>query len=135
MGTNYYFRYNLCKCCDRYDELHIGKSSGGWQFLFHCIDEDIDLHNIDPKSILLDISETHVVIDSYEVWKKFINKFVLEYGIAKIFDEYDREVTPAELYDKIDSKRKLLSHYHNVKEDRQCFLDPDGHSFIRGEFS
>ena len=30
MGTNYYHRTNICLHCIRYDENHIGKSSGGW---------------------------------------------------------------------------------------------------------
>lgn len=30
MGTNYYAIKNLCECCNRSDEEHIGKSSAGW---------------------------------------------------------------------------------------------------------
>ena len=39
MGTNYYARYNICKHCNRFDEIHIGKSSAGWQFSFHATHE------------------------------------------------------------------------------------------------
>lgn len=35
MGTNYYWRYAQCAACDRYDQVHIGKSSWGWSFGFH----------------------------------------------------------------------------------------------------
>ncbi len=35
MGTNYYIKRNFCKCCGRFDEIHIGKSSGGWCFGLH----------------------------------------------------------------------------------------------------
>lgn len=41
MGTNYYLRkplQNLCECCGRHDpveEVHLGKSSGGWYFSLH----------------------------------------------------------------------------------------------------
>lgn len=135
MGTNYYLRYNICNCCNRYDELHIGKSSGGWQFLFHQVDEDINSRDINPESILLDVSKTHVIIDSYQKWKRFIDRFVSDYEVAKIFDEYDNEIEPSELFNKIESNRDLLSHYHNVKDDSNCFVDDDGHSFIKGEFS
>jgi hypothetical protein len=34
MGTNYYARTNECDKCGRYDEVHIGKSSAGWEFTF-----------------------------------------------------------------------------------------------------
>lgn len=36
MGTNYYWREHPCPTCGRDDEeLHIGKSSGGWCFSLH----------------------------------------------------------------------------------------------------
>lgn len=34
MGTNYYVKHNNCECCGRHDEIHLGKSSSGWQFSF-----------------------------------------------------------------------------------------------------
>lgn len=34
MGTNYYTTLNNCDKCARYDQIHLGKSSGGWQFSF-----------------------------------------------------------------------------------------------------
>lgn len=37
MGTNYYLRENCCDHCNRWDELHIGKSSFGWCFSLHII--------------------------------------------------------------------------------------------------
>ena len=38
MGCNYYIydKSKKCKCCGRgEEEIHIGKSSGGWKFLFN----------------------------------------------------------------------------------------------------
>jgi hypothetical protein len=46
MGTNYYLKKNICKCCNRYDELHIGKSSVGWCFSLHVIPEQ-GINNLD----------------------------------------------------------------------------------------
>ena len=69
MGTNYYHRTNICKCCDRYDEKHIGKNSMGWQFSFQGYKDDES-----PN------------IESFKHWKK-----VLQEG--KIFDEYDKEIS------------------------------------------
>ena len=39
MGTNYYLTEPACPTCGRQDELHIGKSSGGWCFALHVIPE------------------------------------------------------------------------------------------------
>jgi len=41
MGTNYYFHEQPdCECCGRpFEEIHIGKSSGGWCFSLHVIPE------------------------------------------------------------------------------------------------
>lgn len=46
MGTNYYLKTEEkppCECCKRpypSEDLHIGKSSGGWCFSLHVIPED-----------------------------------------------------------------------------------------------
>ena len=34
MGTNFYWRFNLCDHCGRYNEAHVGKRSAGWSFGF-----------------------------------------------------------------------------------------------------
>jgi len=34
MGTNFYTKLNECESCGRYNEIHLGKSSYGWQFSF-----------------------------------------------------------------------------------------------------
>lgn len=40
MGTNYYVENPLCPHCGRGDKpLHLGKSSGGWNFALHVIPE------------------------------------------------------------------------------------------------
>ena len=59
MGTNYYALYNKCKSCERYDSLHLGKSSFGWKFLFRkhpfeisCFREFIDFINSDDVDII-----------------------------------------------------------------------------------
>lgn len=35
MGTNYYIRENECENCKRFEDIHLGKSSYGWQFSFN----------------------------------------------------------------------------------------------------
>lgn len=40
MGTNYYLHENVCEHCGRGDDsIHIGKSSAGWCFSLHVINE------------------------------------------------------------------------------------------------
>lgn len=40
MGTNYYVKLNVCPTCKREEkEIHLGKCSGGWKFLFARNDE------------------------------------------------------------------------------------------------
>lgn len=34
MGTDYYYRTNVCDNCKRFDERHVGKKSMGWTFHF-----------------------------------------------------------------------------------------------------
>lgn len=35
MGTNYYAKINICPTCKKpEEEIHLGKSSAGWQFSF-----------------------------------------------------------------------------------------------------
>lgn len=64
MGTNYYAKIDICKCCNRpIKELHIGKSSGGWVFTLHY-DEENNLTSWDAWKHLL--TQDNVVIrDEY----------------------------------------------------------------------
>lgn len=39
MGTNYYYVSNVCSQCGHQEELHIGKSSGGWCFALRVYPE------------------------------------------------------------------------------------------------
>jgi len=133
MGTNYYFRYNICGCCNRYDEIHIGKSSGGWQFLFHAVDEVISLKTIDPKSALLNQDESNLRIRSYSQWRSLIDQYVSQYKTASIRDEYGGEISPEDFYTLIDLKKNDKSHFEDIN-DKYCFLDPEGYNFIDGEF-
>jgi len=120
MGTNYYHRTNVCSCCGRYDEHHIGKSSGGWTFGFHGEREK------DP-----DINPLGVVV-SFAEWKDRLKE-------GKIFNEYGEEVSLEDFLQLVESKRNgNINHTEycriNHPEER-CWLDDDGNSFSEGEFS
>ncbi len=143
MGTNYYLRYNICDCCDRYDEIHVGKSSFGWSFSFHAIDDYIDMKLMDPKHLLADSPEQKIIIDSYKKWQQFINTYVVHLQTAKIYDEYGTEESPQSFYKLVEDKLGGKNHAYEMKNDPQYshvysnrdFIDEDGHSFSKHEFS
>ncbi len=113
MGTNYYHRKDdVCPTCGREDEdVHIGKSSGGWTFSFHGTDD----------------------IRSWEQWRA-----ALAYG--RIEDEYGRALTLPEFEELVAAKLGGLRHYDEMEREYPNsmwgeWLDPEGHSFSGGEFS
>jgi len=79
MGTNYYAKELLCEHCNRYEETHIGKSSGGWVFSLH-VDADKGLN-------------------SWQDWLAYLKK-----DNVTILDEYDRECTVAELTNVVTNR-------------------------------
>jgi hypothetical protein len=99
MGTNYYLRYNPCKCCGlAKPDKHIGKSSWGWYFLLHVI----PLENI----------------NSLEDWKK-----VWSDPESKIFDEYDYQVDPDEMTKIITERSNLNPNQWSAEElERNCAI-------------
>lgn len=110
MGTNYYVRYNICKECERYDEIHIGKSSAGWTFTFQA-------------------QEDEVTIKSYKEWLSFLSKK----GV-KIFDEYNRKISLQKFKELVEAKRNERNN-HAKQYPEGSFLDEKGNSFSEGEFS
>ena len=116
MGTNYYHRTNICECCNRYDEKHIGKSSAGWQFSFQGYVNDI------PR------------IESFEDWKR---ELLTE---GKIFDEYSREISFENFVKLVEGKQsQSKNHYDYCKKEGynmdNDWKDKEGYSFTKAEFS
>ena len=112
MGTNYYVKSHTCECCGhKKPELHIGKASAGWTFIFQATDN----------------------INSFQEWKEYLKD-------KQIVDEYGREVSldtfKALVEDKAHEKLNhttycLVAH---PEESSTVFLDSEGHSFSRREF-
>ena len=65
MSTNYYLKYNICKCCNRCDSKHIGKFSFGWDFVF----EEISSFNLKDVDLVYKIANEDKIIT-----KKFIKE-------------------------------------------------------------
>ena len=81
MGTNYYLMKGICPSCQRaHEELHIGKSSGGWCFSLHVM----------PEEGIRDLPD----------WLQLFN----EDG-AKIRNEYGEDISVEEMIEEI-TKRK-----------------------------
>ena len=123
MSTNYYHRYNICDLCERYDERHIGKSSGGWQFSFRAYQNE----------------NLNLVIISWNDWKSVLVK-------GKIFDEYGTEISYDDFIAKVESSKGKQNHYDYVKDSPNyreygmkplegCFKDSDNWDFSYEEFS
>lgn len=83
MGTNYYTKSKCdhCGALSVENELHIGKSSGGWKFLFAPYPE----HGL----------------TSWKAWRHYLAK-----GWQVIFDEYGREHDLAYLIDLVEGKQQ-----------------------------
>lgn len=134
MGTNYYVRVPVLKCphCggdtpEGFEDVHIGKLSGGWEFIFRGYKDD----------------STMPEISSIKDWLMFLDA-------KKIFDEYGVEYTITQFVDLVKDSRETwlvdgkvkhpqnhfkycLEHHPRNMEDQ--WLDADGWSFNAREFS
>lgn len=109
MSTNFYHRFNECECCGRYDERHIGKRSGGWEFSFRAYTDE----------------EGKPFAVSWQNWKAILKK-------GRIFDEYGKEVTYDEFVADVEESKGKTNHYDYVKGAPQ--YREYGMDFLRGEF-
>lgn len=107
MWTNYYIREKICECCERFDEEHIWKSSGGRDFTIH--------HQI----------------DKYNSWSEF--KRYLK-G-KRIFDEYDEEVSIEDFIQLLKDKKKAHPFAHRKDGCNEYWRYIDWFYFVTGEFS
>jgi len=92
MGTNYYLikpETSPCEHCGRFDiedRWHIGKSSGGWCFGLHVLEDYA--------------SPTGNTVDSLEKWKElFFDKRYI------ILDEYKAQIDPLEMLKTITDRK------------------------------
>lgn len=113
MSTNFYLRKpigNVCKHCgnaNEYEELHIGKYSHGWRFLF-------DHNEVDS-------------LRSFKGWQKLLEKHP-----DKIYDEYGKNRSLYELY-RFISKRESGAALKDFEPhaDKCEYLDEDEYRFSK----
>ena len=106
MGTNYDIRFHICSKCDRYNEIHLGKSSAGWVFAL----------NLNGKR-------------HYSNWvgmKQFLKQEEMNGG--QIYDEYGGKMKVKDFIDLVESKQKE-ARYNEIN------MLIDGYWFYDGEFS
>jgi len=126
MGCNYYLRRNECSHCNRYDDIHIGKSSSGWSFSFRGYkDYDHEDNGFDKPVI------------SWKDWKEILKKE------DNIYDEYNLKISFKEFEKLVESKKdESLNHvtycekgYAGTDYLNRLWLDEEGNGFSDSEFS
>lgn len=93
MSCNFYARINICKICKRFNEIHLGKQSGGWKFA-------------------VEMNEGY-----YRDYKEFI-QFIKRKDV-KIIDEYGRKISQAVLIKGIKAHSKDKSHFEAYLPDKK----------------
>ena len=88
MSTNYYLRTNVCKSCERYDEIHIGKMPCGMKYFIFCdiFNSNIYIQEINVKNLWKSKTKGKEIYDEYgtkisykEFWKMIDKIKVYEY--------------------------------------------------------
>ena len=132
MGTNYYMRYNVCGCCDRYDEMHIGKKSYGWQFSFQGYKPD---YIYSPEGYLGITDPSEIYVSSWKEWQEYLTK-----EGHYIFNEYDTEISFKEFKAMVENSKKDPKNKNHTTECSnnyydESFYDKEGYSFNYTDFS
>ena len=120
MGTNYYTAENYCDHCKQYKvDLHIGKSSGGWCFLFQ--------------------GYKWMSLTSWQAWKAYLKDKL-------IMDEYGEKMDYESFVDMVEKHKSPSSPYvkyhHNEEGRKKGWFNPEydwddaeGYPFCSREFS
>jgi hypothetical protein len=103
MGTNYYAVKK--KPSEYNNEIHIGKSSGGWRFLFQGYSDEL-------------------TINSKEDWEKFLKND--EYVIM---DEYGSRISYKDFFKLVEDKQK-----ENNKDNFAYAVNRNGYRFSYNDF-
>lgn len=124
MGTNYEWRETACPACHRGDSIHVGKSSGGWSFLFHGYRHDPDDGLVSPFGF---------TVESRADWRKVFTErpgvLVDEYG--QVIDDPVRWVDELQPPDPRQRDREDDLLFHSEPDPR----DAEGFRFALTDFS
>lgn len=136
MGTNYFWRHNICTCCNRYDQMHICKSLVSFEG--HFSKPDWDVANSRPIPAL-------PLVTSWAEWKGVIRaggEVWDEYGVRHDVEEFIARVEATDPAVRRRQYEWCVEHPDRVPVrdidrvgERGEWLDADGFSFYGGEFS
>lgn len=115
MGMNYYIdETRPCPNCDRDHscQVHIGKSSAGWKFLFaaEAIDDKLD---------------DEISVEDFRQLLKY----------QTIRDEYGEEISYEDFWKMVEDKQKEKLNRPEREEYRSYYIFKDGYEFMKGYFS
>ena len=99
MGTNFEVRINNCEHCQRYDEIHLGKSSYGWKFCFQ-----------------LNGKKYYKNIEELKEWLKD----------KEIYNEYENPISYDKFWEIVEMRQKLKKSQDDdyvINIDGYDFLD------------
>lgn len=106
MGTNYYALTERCPTCNRHDEdIHLGKSSAGWQFSFQY-----------------NGGQYYKNVPEMKKWLKD----------KKIINEYYDPVTHKEFWDMVKVKQTKANQNHTAIMRRDYLSHKDSEHIIDG---
>lgn len=114
MGTNYYVVPNRPSIAE---PIHIGKSSMGWMFLFHDVDEPY--------------RDVPIVWHSYKEVKDWLYKYTVKRDTYVIMNEYDAIIDYNDFIELVEHKQK---YYKNNPDNFIYCRNVNGYRFEEGEF-
>lgn len=154
MSTNYYWIPGPTDALKAFGHIHIGKSAGGWSFMFKgyrfCQDEPVTADVGQGLSLVVDVVHLTLIATTWAQWKALLSRS------GRIEDEYGRTVPFEEFAEMVEvtlapgamwGDHPLKNHVTELRTDpryrgqaqfhdeEQYWLDPAGYSFGIGEFS
>lgn len=129
MGTNYYWRYDSCGSCERYNEIHVGKSSGTWRAYPHKL-----MNEENPEWGYQPESPVGFPILSLSDWRRVFTEIP-----GKLVDEYGKQILdPLAWLAEMRPWKPGPGGRRWLEEDIQQgvgWLDDEGFKFSSSEFS
>lgn len=116
MGINY---YAVRSRPTTEEPIHIGKSSAGWLFSFHQVNDEWH--------------EPQIVWNTYNQVKEWLYEYTVKNSLYVILNEYDEEISCEDFFAMVDAKQKDPACKGNLKNFDYA-KNIDGYRFIEGEF-
>lgn len=114
--AHFYYRYNICKQCGRYDEIHLGMSENGWQFLFQGYYGDQWKPQLEE-------------IKSWDNWAEFMAKHP-----GRIFNEFNNHISLETFLTSISYSKGQKARKYILDHPKETFQDNKGYWFTFSEW-